>query len=369
MAVLDQAFEIEAAGRDVFHLEVGQPGTGAPPTAIKAVNSALGSQVMGYTSAFGMLTLREKLAAYYFQRYGARVDPAQIAITNGSSAGFVLSFLASFEPGARVGLTAPGYPAYRNILKALGYEAVLIQVDESTRFQPTEELLTDHAPLDGLILASPSNPTGTMVSPSTFDAIYRWCEAHDCRLISDEIYHGLTWGLAESTAAGGSGHAVVINSFSKYFSMTGWRVGWLVLPHDLIDSVQKLAQNLFICAPAMSQIAAEGALNDLEVLDQLRDEYRQKSDIVQAALTRVRLRPTVTTDGAFYAYVNVSNLCPSSAEFAARALGEAGVAIVPGLDFDPVNGDSYVRISFAGTTKDVEAGAQSLADWVKAQFY
>ena len=151
--------------------------------------------------------------------------------------------------------------------------------------------------------------------------------------------------------------------------MTGWRVGWLVLPHDLIDSVQKLAQNLFICAPAMSQIAAEGALNDLEVLDQLRDEYRQKSDIVQAALTRVRLRPTVTTDGAFYAYVNVSVLCPSSAEFAARALDEAGVAIVPGLDFDPVNGDSYVRISFAGTTKDVEAGAQSLADWVKAQFY
>ena len=202
MAVLDRANAMEMNGEPVSHLEVGQPGTGAPPSAIEAVKNAVDQQVMGYTSAFGIPSLREKLATFYQVRYGASVDPRCIAITNGSSAGFVLSFLASFEPGARVALTAPGYPAYRNILVALGYEPVLIEVNEATRFQPTIEMLSALAPLDGLILASPGNPTGTMVSPEEFATIYQWCEGNGCRLISDEIYHGLTWGQPETTAAG-----------------------------------------------------------------------------------------------------------------------------------------------------------------------
>jgi len=363
MAVLDRANAMEAAGQTVAHLEVGQPGTGAPPSAVDAVKKALAQQVMGYTSAFGLPGLREKLAGYYLSRYGAQVDPRRIAITNGSSAGFVLSFLASFEPGARVALTAPGYPAYRNILIALGYEPVLIEVNEATRFQPTIDMLNAHAPLDGLILASPGNPTGTMVSPSEFNAIYQWCEANTCRLISDEIYHGLTWGQRETTAAGKTGHGIVINSFSKYFSMTGWRVGWLILPDDLVEAVERLAQNLFICAPAISQVAAEGALDDLDYLDALRDAYRAKSDIVQQALEGMGLTGS-PSDGAFYAYPNITSLSNSSEEFAKRALDEAGVAIVPGLDFDPINGNSYVRLSFAGSEETVKRGTQSFVDWV-----
>ena len=367
MAVLDKANAMEANGETVSHLEVGQPGTGAPPSAINAVKNAVDQKVMGYTSAFGMPGLREKLAAFYQVRYGATVDPRCIAITNGSSAGFVLSFLASFEPGARVALTAPGYPAYRNILVALGYEPVLIEVNEDTRFQPTIEMLSALAPLDGLILASPGNPTGTMVSPQEFATIYQWCEGNGCRLISDEIYHGLTWGQPETTAAGKPGHAIVINSFSKYFSMTGWRVGWLILPEDLVDAVERLAQNLFICAPAISQIAAEGALDDLDHLDTLRDAYRAKSDIVQQALASMGLRGS-PSDGAFYAYPNISALSNSATDFAQRALDEAGVAIVPGLDFDPINGNSYVRIGFAGSEETVKRGTQSLVDWVRSSF-
>ncbi|MBX6746179.1 MAG: aminotransferase class I/II-fold pyridoxal phosphate-dependent enzyme, partial [Acetobacteraceae bacterium] len=307
----------------VIRMEVGQPGTGAPRGAAEAAIRALqAGEPMGYTEAFGLRSLRERIAQHYADRYGLAVPAARIAVTVGASGAFPLAFLAAFDPGDAVAMAAPFYPPYANILTALGMRPVLLPCDASTRFQPTVAMLERLDPRpEGLIIASPCNPAGTMLPPEDLAAIARWCEANGVRLISDEIYHGLTYGeVKEATAASSSGSAVVVNSFSKYFSMTGWRVGWLLLPEDLLRPVECLAQNMFISAPHASQVAAEAAFDCIEELEENRARYRRNRDLLLRELPGAGLDRLSPADGAFYLWADIGHLTNDSPEFCARML-------------------------------------------------
>jgi aspartate/methionine/tyrosine aminotransferase len=365
MDVMRAAAQRASAGHDVLHLEVGQPSTGAPPAAIAAAEKAMRSDPLGYTLAFGLESLRERIAQYYRTDYGTVVDPARIMVTTGSSGAFVLAFMAAFEAGDRVALASPGYPAYRNILSALSVDPVLLPVGPESHFQPTLALLEGlDRPIDGLIVASPSNPTGSMVSPEGMDQIVAWCVTHGVRLISDEIYHGLTYGQQASTAAGRPG-AIAINSFSKYFSMTGWRLGWMVLPEDLLRSVECLAQNLFISPPTLSQHAATAVFDCRDVLEANVARYARNREILLEALPKAGFEHLAPADGAFYLYADVSRWTDDSAGFCRRMLEETGVACTPGIDFDPFVGRHHLRLSFAGSTADMAEAARRLAAWRK----
>ncbi len=348
----------------VIRMEVGQPGTGAPAGAVAAAQAALSSGApLGYTEAFGRRSLRERIARHYRDWYGVDLSPERIAVTVGASGAFPLAFLAAFNPGDRVAMAAPFYPPYVNILTALGMVPVLIEAGPETRFQPTVELLAAmDPPPDGLIVASPCNPAGTMLHPEEFAAIARWCDAHGVRLISDEIYHGLHYDSPIVTAAALSSSAVVVNSFSKYFSMTGWRVGWMVLPEDLVRPVECLAQNLFISAPHIAQIAAEAAFECDPELQANIARYRRSRDVLVAALPRLgfKLGPA---EGAFYLWADVRDLTNDSEAFCARMLAEAGVAAAPGVDFDRARGSRFMRFSYCGPEADMAAAAQRLANW------
>ncbi|MDR3439357.1 aminotransferase class I/II-fold pyridoxal phosphate-dependent enzyme [Telmatospirillum sp.] len=365
MDVMRAAAERAAAGHDVLHLEVGQPSTGAPRKAVEAAKRALDADPLGYTLAFGLDRLRERIAEHYRASYQVAVDPANVVVTTGSSGAFVLSFLAAFEAGDRVGLASPGYPAYRNILASIGVEPVLIPVGPASGFQPTVDILKARGErLDGLILASPSNPTGSMVSPTALAALSDWCTAEGVRLISDEIYHGLTYEQTAATAAGRGG-AVVINSFSKYFSMTGWRLGWMVLPDDLLRSVECLGQNLFISPPTLSQHAAIAVFDCLDELDANVARYARNREILLAELPSAGFERLAPADGAFYLYADVSRWTDNSLAFCRRMLEETGVACTPGVDFDPFEGHRHLRLSFAGATEDMIEAARRLKAWRK----
>ena len=364
MDVLRTANELEADGADVIHLEVGQPGTPAPEPVLKAARRALKSARIGYTDALGIAPLRDAIAAHYQTQYSVPVDPAEVVVTTGSSAAFQLAFLAAFEPGDRVALTVPGYPAYRNILTALDIEPVLIAAGENAHYQPTPELLADVGKLDGLIVASPANPTGTMVHAVDLALLAEYCRERGIRLISDEIYHGITFETAAATARAYGTEAVIVNSFSKYYSMTGWRLGWMLVPPDLARSVECLAQNFYISPPALSQLAALAVFGCRTELDDHVRRYRQNRDLLIRALTGAGLARLAPAEGAFYLYVDISSLTRDSADFCRRLLAETGVALTPGLDFDPVDGGSWVRLSFAGTTEEVAEAARRLANWL-----
>jgi len=364
MDVLRAANEREAGGADVIHLEVGQPGSSAPEAVLEAARRALTSSPIGYTDALGIAPLREAIAAHYQAQYDVSVDPAEVVVTTGSSAAFQLAFLAAFEPGDRVGLAVPGYPAYRNILTALGIEPVLIGVGENVHYQPTPELLAEAGRLDGLIVASPANPTGTMIGAADLAQLAEYCRDHGIRLISDELYHGITYETAAATARVYGREAVIINSFSKYYSMTGWRLGWMLAPPDLARSVECLAQNFYISPPALSQLAALPVFGCRAELDAHVVRYRQNRDRLISTLAGAGLTRLAPAEGAFYLYVDVSGLTRDSAEFCRRLLAETGVALTPGLDFDPIAGGSWVRLSFAGATDDVEEAARRLANWL-----
>ncbi len=347
----------------IIHMEVGQPGTAAPLGARQAAaNAMLQGAPMGYTDSLGRHSLRERISAHYRDWYGAEVDPARIAITTGASGAFPLAFLAAFDPGDRVALAAPYYPPYVNILRALGMQPVILPADAAARFQPTPALLDRmDPPPDGLILASPGNPTGTMLHPDEFAALAAWCTRNGVRLISDEIYHGLNWNVPLSTAVGVPG-AIVINSFSKYFCMTGWRVGWVVLPPDLQRPVECLAQNFFICAPHVSQIAAEAAFDCEAELRANLNAYRANRAHLLAALPQAGFRHLSPPEGAFYVYADVADLTNDSVAFCNRLLHEVGVAVTPGVDFDAERGAHFVRFSYCGAGADVrEAAARLLA--------
>jgi aspartate/methionine/tyrosine aminotransferase len=364
MDVLRAANEHEAAGANVIHLEIGQPGTPAPQPVLDAARRALLGEPIGYTAALGISPLREAIAGHYQAQYGVVVDPAEIVVTTGSSAAFLLAFLAAFEPGDRVGLTVPGYPAYRNILSALGIEPVLIAVGENVHYQPNPELLADLGALDGLIIASPANPTGTMIGAADLERLAAYCRDRGIRLISDEIYHGITYDTPATTARAYGCEALVINSFSKYYCMTGWRLGWMLVPPDLARSIECLTQNFYISPPALSQLAALTVFGCTTELDGHVARYRGNRDLLIRTLNTAGLTRFAPAEGAFYLYVDISTLTRDSEEFCRRLLVETGVAITPGLDFDPIEGGGWVRLSFAGSTEEVDEAARRLKDWL-----
>ena len=365
MDVLRAANERAATGADVLHLEVGQPSTGAPGRVIEAAKAALGRDVLGYTDALGIPPLRTAIARHYRDRYGVAVDPSRIVVTTGSSGAFILSFLAAFDAGARVAVTAPGYPAYRNILTALGIEVVEIEVGPATRFQPTPALLDKAGRLDGLVVASPANPTGTMLSAEDLRHLADHCAARNIRLVSDEIYHGITYGPPATTALAVTDRAVVINSFSKYFSMTGWRLGWMVLPDEMIRPVECLAQNLFISPPAISQVAGVEVFACTDELEANVRRYAANRAVLLEALPKLGLDRFAPPDGAFYLYVDVGHVTNDSTDFCKRLLADTGIAITPGVDFDPARGQRTLRISFAGATDTMAEAARRLGTWLR----
>jgi aspartate/methionine/tyrosine aminotransferase len=349
----------------VIRMEVGQPGTGAPAGAVEAAHAALRSgHPLGYTEAFGLRSLRERIAAHIQSWYGVDVPVARIAVTVGASGAFPLAFLAAFDPGDRVAMVAPFYPPYVNILTALGIQPVIMEATAATRFQPSVAMLEALDPRpDGLIVASPCNPAGTMLHPHELAAIAAWCDANGVRLISDEIYHGLTYDSPIATAAAFSPHAVVVNSFSKYFSMTGWRVGWLVLPEDLVRPVECLAQNMFISAPYISQVVAEAAFDCQEELQVNIARYRRSRAHLLRALPEAGFSRLSPAEGAFYLFADIADRSNDSVAFCARMLAEVGVAVTPGVDFDRTRGNRFLRFSYCGPEADMIAAAERLKLW------
>ncbi len=366
MEVMRAAAEREKSGADVLHMEVGQPGTGAPQGVIDAARSALDDHRLGYTVALGIPELREAIARHYRDYYGVRVPADRIVVTTGSSGAFILSFLSAFDPGDRVALAAPGYPCYRNILSALGIEPVPLMSTLEDRFQPTPELL-DRAraekPLDGLIVASPSNPTGTMLDTGAFRALIDYCDRYGIRLISDEIYHGITYRRRADTAAAFSTDGIIVNSFSKYFSMTGWRLGWMVVPEDLMRAIESLAQNLFISPPTLSQIAGVAAFDCREELQANVARYAANRELLLRELPNAGFTELAPSDGAFYLYADVGRMTNDSEAFCRKILNEAGVAVTPGVDFDSQRGNRFLRFSFAESTEEIAAAVAALKAW------
>ncbi|MGZ0186491.1 MAG: pyridoxal phosphate-dependent aminotransferase [Alphaproteobacteria bacterium] len=362
MEVMRAASERAAEGKEVLHLEMGQPGFQAPLGARQAAARALETDPLGYTNAFGIEPLREKIAAHYGAAYDLVVPDDRIAATTGSSAGFLLSFLACFEPGDRVALADPSYPCYRNVLKAVGCEPVAIPVGPETRFQPTPEALAKLGDIAGVVVASPSNPTGSMFAPGELHRLARWCDDNGVRLISDEIYHGLTYGVAAETAAI-SPSAIVINSFSKYWAMTGWRIGWCVLPEDVAGPFERLAQNMFISAPTLSQIAATAAFDCHEELERNKAVYAANRLDLLDALTARGLEPAAPPDGAFYIYIDSTPLGNDSGIACKAMLEEIGVAATPGFDFEPENGGRYIRFSFCADREEIQEATRRIRTW------
>lgn len=362
MEVMRAANERAAEGGDIIHMEVGQPSTPAPRLVRDAAQRILEQDLIGYTDALGVPALRQRIAQHYREFYGADVSAERIAVTTGSSGGFLLAFLASFEPGDRVALAAPGYPCYRHILTALGLSPVLIETGPATGFQPTLADLQAAGRFDGLIIASPSNPVGAVVDEVDLKAVAVWCAASGMRLVSDEIYHGITFGAPAATAATETG-AIVINSFSKYFSMTGWRLGWMVLPQDLVKPVERLLQNFFISAPTLSQRAGIAAFDAHEELLGNVARYARNRELLLNELPAAGFDRLITTDGAFYIYADVSARTDDSLEFCRRMLADTGVAATPGIDFDPRRGHHFVRFCFSGSTEDMAEAARRLKAW------
>lgn len=364
MEVMRAAFERERAGLEVLHLEVGQPSTGAPKGVIAAAQAALTSDKLGYTDALGIPPLRAAIARWYRDRYGVEVPAGRIAVTTGSSGAFQLGFLAAFDPGDRVAMASPSYPAYRHALTAIGVEPVEIEAGPETGFQPTVAMLEKlDKPVQGLIVASPANPTGTMLSRQHLTELADWCARNGVRLVSDEIYHGLTYGQEAVTAAAVSPEALVVNSFSKYFSMTGWRLGWMIVPESLVRSVECLAQNLFISAPTLSQMAAVAAFDCTEELDGHVARYARNRELLLRELPKAGFDKVAPADGAFYVYADVSAMTDDSEAFCKRMLAETGIAATPGIDFDPARGRRFVRFSFAGSEETIAEAARRLIAW------
>jgi aspartate/methionine/tyrosine aminotransferase len=368
MDVMAAAARIEAAGGHVIHMEVGQPAAPAPRTAIAAAHAALEQGRIDYTSALGIPSLRTRIARHYLETYGREVDAERIVATTGSSGGFILAFLAMFEPGDRVAVTVPGYPPYRHILTALGCEPVLIETTSETRHALTgEALLAAHrkTPLKGVLVGSPANPTGTMMSREALESLMRAAESAGIRFISDEIYHGLDYAFPAVTAAALSADALVINSFSKYFCMTGWRVGWMVVPEVLVRPIERLQQNLSISVPTLSQIAAEAAFDGREEMEAIKHGYEENRRILIEGLPRAGLTKFLPVDGAFYLYADVSDFTADSFEFAKVMLEKAGVAATPGVDFDPIHGRSFIRFSYARSAEEMREAVTRIAAWLK----
>lgn len=366
MDVMEAARRAEAAGRHIIHMEVGQPGTGAPREALAVLGKEMENNALGYTVSLGLPALRARIARLYGDWYGIDLNPERVVVTPGSSGGFLLAFTALFDTGDRVGIGAPGYPSYRQILRALDLVPVDLETAPENRLQPVPADLTGRD-LAGLMVASPANPTGTMLDRQAMGALIGAANEIDAAFISDEIYHGLEYEARAVSALELSDDVYVINSFSKYFSMTGWRVGWMVVPEDHVRVVERIAQNMFICAPHASQVAALAAMECDEELQANLDIYRANRTLMMAGLPKAGFTRFAPPDGAFYVYADVSDLTDDSLSFAAEILDGAGVAVTPGLDFDPLRGARTLRFSYAAATADIEEGLARLAAFMAAR--
>ncbi len=365
MDVLDRANTLARSGRTVFHLEAGQPGTRAPKRALDAVAQALSSDVLGYTEALGRPALRSRLAQFYRDTYRVDVAPERILITTGSSAGFLLAFIALFDQGQSLAMAVPGYPAYRNIAISTGVRPHFIDCREKAQFRLSAAALAAADGIDGALIASPANPSGTVIGAHELEEIVGVCAKRKLWLISDEIYHGITYGARAQTALAFSSDVVVINSFSKYFSMTGWRIGWMVVPEALVRPIERLAQNLYISPPTISQIAALAALDATDELDGHVRNYAASRSRLLAALSESRFATIAPADGAFYLYADISPFGLDANAFTKKLLDETGVAATPGLDFDPTDGNRWVRFSYAGAQSEVDRAADALTQWCR----
>ncbi|MBR0828620.1 pyridoxal phosphate-dependent aminotransferase [Bradyrhizobium manausense] len=366
--VMTTAFALEREGRRIVHMAVGEPGAPAPKLVRDTAAATLASGRIGYTEALGIPALRRRIAAYYGASHGLDISPERIVVTTGSSAAFNLAFLTLFDVGDCVCLPTPGYPAYRNILRTLGLEVVEIPTTEETRWTVTPEMLAAaHARkrLKGLILASPNNPNGTMIAPHDLGAIVSACRELGIRLIMDEIYHGLVYGFPTQSALAFSDDAIVINSFSKYYCMTGWRIGWMVVPTEIVRTVECLHQNLALSVNALSQQAAVAAFDATEELEAVKAGYAANRAFLLEKLPEIGLDDLHPSDGAFYVYANVRRFTNDSVDFARRLLVEAGVSVAPGIDFDTSRGANHIRFSFAGKPTDMAEGVERIAEWLR----
>ena len=368
MDVVAAAARLEAQGHRIIHMEVGQPAAGAPASAIAAARDALSTARLGYTETLGTELLRRRIALAYGEWHGIDLDPSRIAVTTGSSAGFILAFLAAFEAGDRVAVALPGYPPYRHILTALGCEPVGIETSADSRWSlNAEALLAQHRtqPLKGVVVASPANPSGTMMTASALTELIHCAQDAGIIVISDEIYHGLDYAFVAESAARISRDVIIINSFSKYFCMTGWRIGWMVVPPALLRAVERLQQNLAISVPTLSQIAAEAAFEGRPELEMVRRGYEENRRILLDGLPRVGLDSFLPADGAFYLYADISRFSTDSFAFATRMLEEAGVAATPGVDFDPQRGRNFLRLSYAGRPDEMREAVERIGNWLR----
>ena len=364
MGVLAEANRLAALGRDVLHLEVGEPDARAPARVRDAASAAIAAGRTGYTEALGLPELRRAIAAHYRDFYGVEVGPERIIVTTGASGAFILVFLALFDPGARVALASPGYPAYRSILAALGIEVVTIPGAHESAYQPVVDLLEPVAgDLDGVILASPANPTGSVMPEPELIRLVAFCRERKIRLVADEIYHGIAYGGACPTVLGLDGEAVVVNSFSKYFAMTGWRLGWVAGPPELVEAAERLAMNFFLCAPTVAQVGACEVFGCYAELDAHVQRYRANRDVLLAGLSKSGFRKVAAANGAFYLYVDVSDFADDSFEFARQLLQEEGVAVAPGVDFDRERGHRFVRMSYSGAPETIQEAVSRLGNW------
>lgn len=366
MEILKAANELADGGTEIMHMEAGEPASGAPAKVMAAAHAGLDNAHLGYTESKGDPLLRARIAQHYQEFYAQSIAPEHVAVTTGSSGGLLLAFLAAFDVGDRIAMAEPSYPAYRNTLGALGLDVVGLPTGPETRFQPTVDLLKGlDKPVQGLIVASPANPTGTMIPRGEFEAVVGYCESHGIRIISDEIYHGITYGEPAETVLAFSKNAIVANGFSKYFAMTGWRLGWMIVPPDLVRPVERLAQNIFISPPALAQHAAIAAFDCREELDKNVARYAENRRILQQALPEAGFGDLAPCDGAFYVYADVTRLTNDSESFCREMLQATGVAATPGIDFDTLRGNKYVRFSFAADNATVSSAAAALIGWLK----
>ncbi|MDC1383306.1 aminotransferase class I/II-fold pyridoxal phosphate-dependent enzyme [Candidatus Puniceispirillum sp.] len=366
MQIMSVANDMQAAGGDLIHLEVGQPSTPPPNAVCKALQASLkNTESHAYSVGLGNSSLRQRIAGHYHDWYQLSVDWQKVAITPGSSLGFAISFLSAFDRGDRIAIATPGYPAYRNLMLAIGIIPQLLPARSAQNWMPDlEELVMKDDIPDGLLLASPANPTGVVISDKELENICRWCEKHGVRLIMDEIYHGLTFGLQTQSALAYTEKAIIINSFSKYFCMTGWRLGWIVLPDDIVSTAEKLAQNIYISAATINQLGAIAAFDCYEELNANLPRYQENRDLLCRGLPAEFLGEHAPSDGAFYLYADVSALTNDSVAFANQILADIGVAITPGVDFDPLEGKTHLRLSYAGSTRDMQKAIQRINNWL-----
>lgn len=366
MDVLAAANKKMKAGEPVISMAIGQPAAPCPALVLEAAGRALKDGHIGYTDSLGLTALREKIAAYYEEHHKLSVSPERVAVTTGSSAAFNLAFLAFFDVGDRVAITRPGYPAYRHIMKALGLEVV--EIDTGGSGLPDLKMLEEtqsHSPLKGILFASPSNPTGASLKPEELKNIIEFCHDHNITVIADEIYHRLNFSAPDVTALSFSDDVTVINSFSKYYCMTGWRVGWMVLPENAVRSVERISQNLYISAPELSQIAAISAFDATSELKKIKDSYRINREHLTKTLPALGLKLLAPMDGAFYAYCDISKFSNDSTEFARKMLEETNVAATPGIDFDTLEGKRTMRFSYAGAPKAIDEALVRLDKWLR----